>query len=136
VALLNVPEVAVQLYESGCGPLSGSSAEIEIAMTFPVGGLALTESIDGQTLSVPFTTTLPVLDGVWQSIVTDTEVVAPATTAKGAEAPAQLVCPSTEVPVRVSEYPEPAATPPITVLTVDELTTLIVPDRVLGPVIE
>ena len=97
-------------------------------MTFPAGGFALTESTRGQTLIVPFTRTLPVVGAVWQSIATATEVVAAATTLNGAEAPAQLVFPSTDVPVSVSEYPVPAAMLPMTAETVDEPATLIDPE--------
>jgi hypothetical protein len=60
MALLKVPEVVVQLYEIGCGPLSGSSAVLASVMTFPAGGLALTESMFGQMLIVPFTEIVPV----------------------------------------------------------------------------
>ncbi len=42
-------------------------------MVFPTGGFALTESMFGQTLIVPFTITLPVLVPGWQSMVTETE---------------------------------------------------------------
>ena len=68
-------------------------------MTFPLGGFALTESTFGQMLIVPLTRTLPVVGATWQSIATDTEVVAPAAMLNGVEVPVQLVFPSTDVPV-------------------------------------
>ena len=87
----------------GCGPPSGSSAALASEMTFPTGGLALTESMFGQTLIVPLIRMLPVVGGLWQSMATDTEVVALATTVKVAAAPEHVVSPSVEVPVSVSE---------------------------------
>ena len=61
LALLSVPELVVQWYETACGPASGSLAELEIVMTLPAGGSALTELMFGQMLSVPFTKTEPVV---------------------------------------------------------------------------
>ena len=58
---------------------------------FPTGGFALTASIVGQTLIVPLTATLPVLAGPRQSMVTATEVVAPAATVSSTEVLAGLV---------------------------------------------
>src|SRR5215471_15866828 len=97
-------------------------------MTLPVGGLALTESMSGQTLIVPFTRMLPVFGGTWQSIVTDTVVVACAATLNAAEVPVQVVWLSVEVPVSVRLYPEPTATLPMTALTVEEPATLMFPE--------
>src|SRR5947209_379934 len=102
-------------------------------MTFPTAGFAVTESTVGQRLMVPLIWMLPVFGGRWQSIAIDTDVVTAAVTLKEAEAPEQVVWPSVEVPVRASEYPMPAATPPINALNVDELAVSIDPTRLLGP---
>ena len=79
-------------------------------------------------LIVPLMRTLPVVGAAWQSIATATGVVAAAATLKGAEAPEQLVFPSIDVPVSVSEYAVPTAMLPMTAETLDALATLIDPE--------
>ena len=65
-------------------------------MRFPTGPAALTESMFGQMLIVPFTEIEPVVGAWWQLRCTLTDAVAPAVTLKLAEPP-QLVLPSVEV---------------------------------------
>src|SRR5579862_8209778 len=78
VASLKEPEAAIQWYASGAGPPSASCAETASAKGKPTAmsaGFAETPSMIGQTLTVPLTSTLPVLAGRWQSIAIVTLVV-------------------------------------------------------------
>src|SRR5665213_1106888 len=138
VALPKDPEAAVQLYESGAGPLSGSWAAIASATGKPTAtsaGFAESPSATGQTLSVPLTATLPVVADWWQSSVTLTLATAPAVTLKVA-LPPQVVELSVPVALRVIVNPSPAGRPPMIVETVLLEATLIVPEvaKPFGPV--
>src|SRR5450432_476686 len=138
VALLKDPEAAVQLYETGAGPLSGSWAAIASATGKPTAtsaGFAESPSATGQTLRVPLTATLPVVAGWWQSSVTLTLATAPAVTLKVA-LPPQVVAPLVPVALSVIVNPFPAGRPPIIVEIVLLDATLMVPEvaKPLGPV--
>ena len=135
-----VPELAVHWKPSADGPASLSCALAVNATEPPTitsAGLADMPSIEGQTLSVPLTMTLPVRGASWQSRWTETGIVWPATTAKLTGPPPQVVAPSVECPVSVTAKPLPAGRPPIVVDTVELLLTSIVPDfeNELGPLI-
>src|SRR5580698_2686031 len=133
------PEAAVQLYESGAGPLSGSCAAMASATGKPTAtsaGLAESASTTGQTLRVPLTATLPVVAGWWQSSVTLTLATAPAVTLKVA-LPAQVVAPSVPVALSVIVKPLPAGRPPMIAEIVLLDATSIAPEvaKPFGPVI-
>src|SRR5580692_1914435 len=102
-ASVKTPEVAVQVAVSGDGPLSASCALAARPTAPPTNtsvGLASSESICGQTFTVPLTETLPVRGAWWQVRGTVTDAVCPAVTLKVPE-PAQLSDPSVETPVSV-----------------------------------
>ena len=101
-------------------------------------GLAEMPSTTGQMLSVPLTSTLPVVAASRQSTWTETGVVAWAVTSNGAE-PAHCAFPPTDVADSADrEKPLPAGSPPMTLEIVELCVVSKDPARVKlpGPVIE
>src|SRR5262245_23350720 len=136
--LATTPELAVHWKVSADGPASLSCALAVNATEPPTitsAGLADTLSIAGQTLSVPFTLTLPSRGASWQSRWTETGTVWPATTLKVSGPPRQVVAPSVELPMSVIAKPLPAGRPPIVVDTVELWLTSMVPvfENEFGP---
>src|SRR5262245_5811343 len=87
VGSLRMPELVVHEIVKGCGWPSLSVITLWSAITFPIGGLLEIESMFGQALRVPFTSTLPLWLGALQESSTLTLTVDLAVTVKGPASP-------------------------------------------------